>query len=188
MNYSQSLTAAREEARALGERLHGKVLTSDLRSRVALGCFAVAQQHHSGIIVLLSHPLPLHASAFALLRPMAEATFRGFWVARCATEAKVENILSGNKKQIDTATIVRELIEAAGQSGKHSDFYSRVWPRLSVHTHTYEESLDPWLRGQDIESKFTEEELLSLLKRASLSAQLVEAGVLSLLAQPENAA
>lgn len=182
MNYADALAAAREEARSLGERLHGKALKSDLRSRVALGCFAVAQQHHSGIIVLLSHPRPLQASAFALLRPLAEATFRGFWVARCASEEKVENILTGEKRQIDTATIVRELVEAAGQGGKHAGFYSRVWPRLSVYTHTYEESLEPWLRGQDIEPQFTETELLSLLKRASLSAQLIEAGVLSLLA------
>ena len=188
MNYLQALATAREEARALGERLHGKALKSDVRSRIALGCFAIAQQHHSGIIVLLSHPLPLQASAFALLRPLAEATFRGFWVARCASDDKVENILTGDKKQIDTATIVRELLDAAGQSAKHPDFYKRVWPRLSVYTHTYEESLSPWLRGPDVEPKFSEDELLSLLKRANLAAELIEAGVTSLIAHAANAA
>lgn len=187
MNYAEALAAAREEARALGERLHGKALKSDLRSRVALGCFAIAQQHHSGIVVLLNHPLPLQASAFALLRPLAEATFRGFWVARCASDEKVENVLTGDKKQIDTATIVRELLEAAGQGGTHAGFYSRAWPRLSVYTHTYEESLAPWLRGPDIEPTFKDEELLALLKRASLSAQIIEAGVLSLLASQADA-
>lgn len=187
MNYDQALAAASHEARALGETLHGKALKSDTRSRVALGCFAVAQQHHSGIIILLSPPSPLQASAFSLLRPLAEATFRAFWVARCASDDKIENLLTESKKQIDTATIVRELIEAAEQSDKHAGFYQHVWPRLSAYTHTYEESLAPWLRGQDIEPNFTDEELLSLLKRASLSAQLIGAGVLSLLAQPDAA-
>ena len=188
MNYSHKLAVAREEARALGERLHGKALKSDMRSRVALGCFAIAQQHHSGIIVLLSHPLPLQASAFSLLRPLAEATFRGFWVARCATDDKVENILTGDKKQIDTASIVRELLDAAGQAANPPDFYTKVWPRLSVYTHTYEESLSPWLRGPDIEPKFSEDELLSLLRRARLAAELIEAGVTSLIAHTPNAA
>lgn len=183
MNYIETLMVAREEARALGERLHGTALKSDIRSRVALGCFAIAQQHHSGIIILLSNTPPLQSSAFALLRPLAEATFRGFWVARCASEDKVKNILTGEKKQIDTCTIVRELLEAAGQGGKHEGFYQRVWPNLSAYTHTYEESLAPWLRAQDIDPKFTDEELTSLLTRASLSAQLIEAGVLSLVVQ-----
>ena len=182
MNYDQALTAAREEARILGEKLHGKALKSDVRTRVALGCFAAAQRHHSGIIILLSHLLPLHASAFALLRPLAESTFRAFWIAHCASDEKIENVLTGSKKQIDTATIVRELVEAAGQSERYAGFYQRVWPRLSAYTHTHEESLAPWLRGQDIESLFTTKELLALLKRASLSAQLIGVGALSLLA------
>lgn len=181
MKYQQSLATARQEASSLGQRLHGKSLKSDLRSRVALSCFAIAQQHHSAIIVLLSHPQPLQSSAFSLLRPLAEATFRGFWVARCASDEKIENILSGGKKQIDTATIIRELLAAVSQSDKHSSFYKRVWPGLSAYTHSYEESLLPWLSSQDIEPIFTEEHLLSLLTRASLTAKLIEAGVLSLL-------
>ncbi len=182
MKYQQSLAAAREEASSLGKRLHGSLLKSDLRSRVALSCFAIAQQHHSAIIALLSHPQPLQSSAFSLLRPLTEATFRGFWIARCASDEKIENILSGEKKQIDTATIIRELLAAVGHSDKHSSFYQRVWPSLSAYSHSYEESLHPWLSGQDIEPNFTEEHLLSLLTRASLTAKLVEAGVLSLLA------
>jgi len=185
--YEQALSAARNEARLLGERLYGKTLKSDIRSRVALGCFAVAQQHHSGIVVLLSHPQPLHSSAFTLLRPMAEATFRGFWVARCASDEKVENILSGAKKQVDTATIVRELLAAVAPTGAHDGFYQRVWPSLSAYTHTYEESLVPWISGPDVEAKFESKNLLSLLHRASLTAQLIEAGVLALLAAPEVA-
>lgn len=187
MNYTQALATARDEASALARRLHGKALVSDLRSRVALSCFAIAQQHHSGIVLLLSHPLPLHSSAFALLRPLAEATFRGCWIAGCASEEKVRNVLTGDKKQIDTATIVRELQEATGRGNTNVDFYKRVWPQLSAYTHAYENSLDPWLRGQDIAPMFTEEELTSLLHRTSLSAKLIEAGVLSLLAHEESA-
>lgn len=181
MKYQQSLAEAREEASSLGKRLYGTLLKSDLRSRVALSCFAIAQQHHSAIIVLLSQPQPLQSSAFSLLRPLAEATFRGFWIDRCASDEKIENILSGDKKQIDTATIIRELLVAVGQSDKHSSFYKRVWPSLSAYTHSYEESLHPWLSGRDIEPSFAEDRLLSLLTRASLMAKLIEAGVRSLI-------
>jgi len=187
MNYEHALASAREEAHGLGEMLYGKSLKSDARSLVALGCFAVAQQHHSSIIILLSHPLPLQSSAFALLRPLVEATFRAFWVAHCASDEKIKNLLTGDKKQIDTATIVRELVEAVDQDSKHASFYQRVWPELSAYTHTYEEALSPWLRGQDIESKFTNEELLALLKRVSLLANFIKVGVFSLLAIPDAA-
>lgn len=186
MNYQQSLANARQEASTLGSRLHSKLLKSDMRSRVALSCFAIAQQHHSAIIVLLSHPQPLHSSAFSLLRPLAEATFRGFWIARCASDEKISNILTGNKKQIDTATIVGELLSAVNQSDKHTSFYQRVWPSLSTYTHSYEESLFPWLSDENIEPCFTEEHLLSLLTRCHLTAQLIEMGVLSLFADPAS--
>jgi hypothetical protein len=47
--------------------------------------------------------------AFSLLRPLAEATFRGFWIARCASDEKSQHHVR-HKKQIDTATIIRELL------------------------------------------------------------------------------
>jgi hypothetical protein len=109
-------------------------------------------------------------------------------VALCASEEKIGNILTGEKKQVDTATIVRELLDAVGQGSKHPAFYQRVWPSLSAYVHTYEESLFPWLRGQNIEPKFTELELNSLLQRVSLTAKLIETGALLLLVQPGEAA
>ncbi|MEK8034185.1 hypothetical protein AACH06_25445 [Ideonella sp. DXS29W] len=186
MTYDEALAVARRDAHALAERLLGQQLKSDRRSRVALSCFAIAQQHHSSIIVLLSHPSPLQASAFALLRPLAEAIFRGLWVAHCASEEKAENLHTGAKKQIDMATIVRELIEAGGKAGDHPDFYRRVWPHLSAFTHSYEASLDPWLQGQDVEANFEDGDLMSLLKRTHLMCQCIEAGVLSMRADPSE--
>lgn len=186
MSYQQSLATARQEACTLGTRLHGKLLKSDLRSRVALSCFAIAQQHHSAIIVLLSHPQSLQSSAFSLLRPLVEATFRGFWIARCASDERISNILTGNKKQFDTASIVRELLSAVNQGDKHSSFYQDVWPSLSAYIHYYEESLFHWLSGEHIEPSFTEDDLLSLLTRCHHTAQLIEMGVLSFLADPTS--
>jgi hypothetical protein len=184
MSFFQVLNNAREEAQAIGVLLNGKMLKSDLRSRLALGCFAIAQQHHSGIIILLSHQPPLQASAFAMLRSLAEAMFRGFWIAKCASDEKLKNILTGDKKQIDMATIIRDLIEAVGHSAKHEYFYKKVWPRLSAYTHTYEESLLPWLRGPDIDGQYSEDEQITLLKNASLVASLIVLGVDSLSAKP----
>jgi hypothetical protein len=180
VNYVETLAAARKEAHALGQRLQGTVLKSDMRTRVALACFAVAQQHHSSMIVLLSHPIPLQSSAFSLLRPLAEATFRGFWIAQCASDEQIKNVISGAKKQIDTASIIRQLNECTDLQDKYPNFYQSVWPNLSSHIHSYENSLIPWLVGQDVEPKFMEEELFSLLNRASLMAPLIELGVQSL--------
>jgi hypothetical protein len=180
MHYTEALAVAREEAHALGERLHGKVLKPDMRTRVALACFAIAQQHHSSIVLLLSHPNPMPSSAFSLLRPLAEATFRGFWIARCASDEQINNVISGAKKQIDTASIVRQLIESNDLQDKFPNWYQSVWPNLSSHIHTYENSLIPWLVGQDVELQLNEEKLFSLLNLANQVAPLIEAGVQSL--------
>ena len=66
-----TLDDAKIQAERYGQQLHGLGLPGDARSRVAFACFAVAQQHHSAMLILLDRPNPLQSSAFALLRPLA---------------------------------------------------------------------------------------------------------------------
>lgn len=100
MTYGSSLSDARKEAAFISQRLHGAHLKSDIRSKTAAACFAIAQQHHSSILILLSNQPALEATAMALLRPLLEATYRGIWVSRCASDEQVDRFVSGAKKQL----------------------------------------------------------------------------------------
>lgn len=180
MDYSQTLSEANKEARATGKRLHGLKLRGDIQARIALSCFAVAQQHHSAILVLLSHFNPMPSSALALLRPLLEATLRGFWVIKCASDTQGENLVSGVQKQVDMAGVINALKDKAGIGDKYSSFYREVWPALSAYLHTYETQLQPWLAGQNVESNYTEVQLSKLVCLASKTMALAELGVVSL--------
>lgn len=181
MNLEQSLIKAKESENKLGWCLHDLALKSDERSRIAGGCFAIAQQHYAAIIFLLNQkPKPLASSAFTLLRPLTESIFRGHWVAKCATDEKIANLRSATKKQIDFKSILDDLLKATSLSEKYSNCYKQVWPYLSTFTHTYELALEPWLTTTDIEQNFSEEILVELLTIVNLLAKLIELGVLSL--------
>jgi hypothetical protein len=69
---------------------NGKVLDIEGTPRhlLAAACFDMALEHQAAIAVLFENEL--QGSAFALLRVMAEAYFRGEWIARCATDAEIE--------------------------------------------------------------------------------------------------
>jgi hypothetical protein len=180
MTYIERLANARKDAEAIDARLHGLKLRGDVRSRVALACFAVAQQHHSAILVLLSHFNPLPSSAFALLRPLLEATLRGHWAAKCANDSQVENIITGSQHQFDMASVIDALNKKSGTADKHQGFYKKVWPELSAFVHTFEIQLQAWVATSDVESSYTEEQLVQLIDRAANTMVFAELGIRSL--------
>lgn len=71
--------------------VHEKRLVSSKRARVALGCFALAQEHHHAIVLLTEHRL--FGAAFALVRVGFEAYIRGEWLSRCATDEEIARFI-----------------------------------------------------------------------------------------------
>lgn len=145
-----TLDEAKRQAEHYGGQLHGLRLNSDARSRVAFACFAVAQQHHSAILILLDRATPLEATAFALLRPMLEATLRGEWVLHCATDDQVRTFALGGKKQLDMASVISALEKENPGSDAHRVLYQNNWQIMSAYTHTYEYQVQHWLGSGDV--------------------------------------
>jgi hypothetical protein len=170
------LSAAITEANSRAMELHGLRLKNDERSRVAAALFAIAQQHHTSILLLLNNREPLHASAFSLLRLLVETTIRGVWVMHCATEEQERNVIEGNKKQLDTASMFAAIEEAIkGSSGRDlpiKDLYDKHWKVLSAYTHSYEQRVQRWLATKDIEPTYSTEETEELVLRSNLIARL----------------
>jgi hypothetical protein len=174
------LSEATAEAYEIARSLHGLQLRSDPRSRVALACFAVAQQHHSAILILLANSPPLQATAFALLRPLLEATLRGEWVSHCATDEQVKTFALGGKKQLDMASVVSELGKKVGNSNAHSVLYKNTWPIVSAYTHTFEHQIQHWLSSSGISPNYSTEQVVWLVSNASACMKLCSASIQSL--------
>lgn len=170
------LEAAISDANQRARELHGLRLKSDDRSRLAALLFAIAQQHQSAILILLSNKPPVEATAFSLLRLLLETCVRGVWASHCATEAQVQNIVEGTQRQIDMASIFtsveRALSENAGRNVNAKSLYDKHWKVLSAYTHGYEQQVQRWLVTKDIEPNYSGEEVEELIYRSDLIAKL----------------
>lgn len=180
MNATRTLAEAVQLAEDLGQRLHGLRLPNDPRSRVAFACFAVAQQHHSAVLILLQRAPRLEATAFALLRPTLEATLRGEWVLHCATDDQIKNFAIGSKRQVDMSSVVQALEKAGAGENAHSVLYKDLWPILSAYAHTYEHQVQHWLSPDGVAPNYSEEQVSWLVTNSTACLALCVSSVRSL--------
>lgn len=163
----------------LGQRLHGLRLPNDSRSRVAFACFACAQQHQAAILILLRREHRLEATAFALLRPLLEATLRGEWILHCATNEDVRTFALGGKRQRDMGSVIQALEKMNPASEAHKILYANLWGFLSAYTHTFEHQVQHWL-GDEIAPSYSNEHIAWLLKASCACLALCTASICSL--------
>jgi len=177
MEPTVTLDEAQEEANQIAQSLHGMELRGDPRSRVALACFAIAQQHHAAILILLANKPPLQATAFALLRPLMEAALRGEWISHCATDEQVKSFAMGGKKQLDMSSLIGALGKKLNDPKAHDVLYQKTWPVVSAYTHTYEHQVQHWLSIDEVSPTYTPEQLTWLLSNASPCLKLCAASI-----------
>jgi hypothetical protein len=175
-----NLEEAKSQAEKYSQTLNNLQLKGDPRSRVALACFAVAQQHFSAILILLDRPNPLNATAFALLRPLMEATLRGEWILHCASNDQVKTFAMGGKQQLDMSSLIKSLEKCNPGSDAHSVLYKNNWKIVSSYTHTYEHQVQHWLVDGDICPKYEPEQIAWLINAATASFRLSVSSIHSL--------
>ncbi|EHR70792.1 hypothetical protein BurJ1DRAFT_1945 [Burkholderiales bacterium JOSHI_001] len=178
-----TLDEAKLQAEQYGTLLHGLRLKVDARRRVALACFAIAQQHHSAILILMDRPAPLHATAFALLRPLMEATLRGEWVLHCASDEQVTNFALGGRSQMDMASVIRALEKLHPESEAHRILYQDNWKIFSAYTHTYEHQVQHWLADAEVCPSYRPDQIAWLLNAGTNCFRLCVSSVQSMVAQ-----
>lgn len=171
------LKQAKQRATEIAETLRDHHIKGDLRSRVSAACFAVSQQHHNSVLILLSRNPPLQATAFALLRPLTESTIRGLWLSKVASDEQVENYTQSGTK-LDMASMITAVGKAAGLNA-HQAIYKH-WHSLSAYTHTGEHQVQRWLVTENIEPSYSAAELAELVKLSCGIAELAFQGVLAI--------
>jgi hypothetical protein len=171
------------DANAYGEWLrlavHERRLPQNNRVRAAVPCFAIAQDHHHAIVVLLD--ARLYASCFALVRVAFEAYVRGEWLALCATNAQVRKFLKGREPpKLDLLLSALQRTDAF-KEGVLTLIKTRTWKTLCAYTHTGGLHVQYWNTTDGIEPNYPIEELLKVLRFADVVATLSVLGVVSLM-------
>lgn len=178
MVHNAQLEQAMHRANEIAVALQGRHLKGDIRSRLCAACFAISQQHHNSILILLSRNPPLQATAFALLRVLIESMVRGLWLCHVATDDQVESYTESGT-YIKMPRMLKELGEAT-DTDAHRVLYKH-WKSLSAYTHTGENQVQRWLMTENVEPSYSEPELLELVKLSGAIAEMALQTVLSTL-------
>jgi hypothetical protein len=165
--------------------VHGLDLPSSNRMRAAGSCFAIAQDHHHAIVLLIQEQL--FASSFALLRIEFEAYIRGEWLSQCASDSIVDSFLQGKEPpKVGCLLAELETLESFKEKGL-SQIKQQAWKSMCAYTHTGGLHVQRWNTEDGIEANYTRDEVLELLKNAESIASLTVIGVARLASDDELA-
>ena len=134
---------------------------SDNRRRIAAACFAVVQEHHTAIVLLVDQGAA--SPAFSLARSVYEGYIRGAWLAYCASDDQLASFMAGNEppKQSELIAALEKL------PGYESLILSRVrvesWKALCDYAHIGSRMVTCWITSESIEPNFQEAEINELL-------------------------
>ena len=187
MKTTQRLAQGHELAAWIEHHVHNLPLEGSLRVRFAGTCFLVAQEHHQAILLLLSQAHPMHAPAFALVRPVFEAYIRGVWLAHCATDENLERFAKG-----DSPPKMPKMLEAIEEtpgfnSGQLSTIYARSWSAMCAYTHTGSQQVMRWNTSDAIQQDYSATDVDEALSFTNALAILSTIGLAAIAANDELA-
>lgn len=164
-----------EELRLLVDGL--KVPAND-RVRCAGSCFAIAQEHHHAIVMLMEYRL--YAAAFALIRCEFEAYIRGEWLSQCASDSLVVAFLKG-KEPPKLACMLEQLeMLQAFNEGILSRIKQTSWTAMCGYAHTGGLHVQRWNSESGIEANYSKDEVIEVLRFAEMLASLAVLGLATL--------
>lgn len=172
---SNRLESAIEYVEWIRQAVHDTTLIDSNRNRAAASCFAISQDHHHAIVLLIEHRL--YASSFSLMRSAFEAFVRGEWLSQCATDGEVDKFLAcGEPPRIN------ELLSAIE---KTAGFIERVlskikqqnWEAMCGYTHTGGLHVQRWNTSGAIEPNYTSDEIEEILELTELIATMSALGL-----------
>lgn len=170
MTGSDRIRTAGEYVEWLRLAIHEREVPATERARASISCFAIAQDHHHAIAVLIEHRL--YASSFALLRVAFEAFIRGEWLGLCAKDQEIHRFLEGCEPPK-----IRVLLEELERTPAFTDrvlssLKEKVWTSMCAYTHTGGLHVQRWNTAEAIEPAYDPEEIESVLCFAEIIASL----------------
>jgi len=108
--FEEQLTKAENVNGRIGPLLRSKY-NDDRRLTLPLAYLNLSLDHHRAIIALIR--AGLYGSAMALVRLVFEAMIRSHWVAKCATDAQVEEVAENDDFRFPKMDDMAKAVDAA---------------------------------------------------------------------------
>jgi hypothetical protein len=178
-NYSRGSMVSPERLREAGEfvewlrqAIHEQELPANNRVRAAGSCYAIAQDHHHAIVLLIENRL--YASSFALIRLEFEAYIRGHWLSQCATDVRIDRFISGKKcKFLETNNLISDIEKNFKENEKTlSKIKKQGWDSMCAYTHTGGIHVQRWNTSEAIEPNYSKEEVGEVLNFSEMFGAL----------------
>ena len=171
----ERIEAAFNHTEWLRAALHDKEISAAPRTRAAVACLGIAQEHHHSIVLLIDHKL--NATAYALLCVSLESYVRGVWLALCASDEQVAKFWAGdNPPGIDA--MLEQLERTPSFSEKFlSQIKGEHWGKLCGFTHTGGLQVQRWNTETAIEPSYEPKEVAQVLFFVQLIGSLAVIGV-----------
>jgi hypothetical protein len=145
------------------------------RVQLSLAYYRIVLEHHNAIARLLE--IRLHASAFALARPLYEALIKGMWLGLIATEEVAERHARG--KELDQVAPLIEQLQSTELppvvSAQLQKVKQKYWKVLSSLTHAGHAQVRNWLNATGVQPAYEPAALEELVNFACFMA--LSAGV-----------
>ncbi|WP_394813046.1 DUF6988 family protein [Methylobacter psychrophilus] len=134
------------------------------------------------MLLLLSQTHPLHAPAFALLRPVFDSYLRGLWFAHCATDADLERFVQG-KSPPNMPAMLAAIEQIPGFDVRQlSDIYNRSWSAMCAYTHTGSQQILRWSTSDAIQPNYSDAEINEVIAFTEALAILSTLGLATIAA------
>lgn len=153
------------------EPFDGSIVTH--KTIVLIGMIDAALEHQSAITLLIREDH--HGSAMTLVRSVVEAMYRGSWIVAKASEADAEKVRDGTFRWPDMNQVVSQADKAYDTGGFFASAKAGNWGALNSFTHTGELQIARRFTGNDLQSKYSEDEL-----QYAIVSTLTAIGILAL--------
>lgn len=185
MDIPEAVVRSEDLIRWINQSVNGLQFKSDLRSCLGAGCLDVALEHHRAVVLLVSKSI--HASAFALVRPLFEAYIRGEWLLQWASDEQLEQF-KADRHKVTFGQMIKDLeSHEAFNNGVLSKAKQELWSWMNSFTHTGYEQVRRRNTPVGIAPSYKDEEVLQILGFADATVIMSVLGIAELVGKEELA-
>lgn len=142
---------------------HRGAVLARLRLTVAGALFSISLDHHATIVFLLRNDR--RSSAFALLRAVFDATWRGAWAAFLAESEQLDDFIAGRYDPKPEPSI-RYLERLHALPPVLSRVRLEGWSAMSAYVHGGSLQVQRWIRDGVVEPRHSDGEVVDVLHLA----------------------
>ncbi len=146
----------------IGIELSGLSYAADGRNDLSIALLDVVIEHSKAIVVLIEHSL--HASHYALVRPMFESFIRALWIQHCANDEQIIRIREKDEFPLSLGKMLESVEEEKKWPETLSSFKKVALKNMHSYTHGGAQLIARRFKNGDIVHDIDDDELYEVVQ------------------------